>query len=192
MNVAPRIGPHNGMEHIFDIVRPMRTALAGAVGGLAGASTAVVATELIKRILAVVSGQQGWWLIVAPLAGLAVAVAVLQSYRQGQALQTMAPEPVHRPARRRWGLNWRDPRDVIRADLTADVLATVGEEERFPWRLAPIRAVAILCSDYRPHAVRPAAHAERPALEVLRVAIGSCGQGRDIIWLWRTVRRSPQ
>jgi chloride channel protein, CIC family len=30
--------------------------------------------------------------------------------------------------------------------LTADVLATVGEEERFPWRLAPIRAVAIIAT----------------------------------------------
>jgi H+/Cl- antiporter ClcA len=38
------------------------------------------------------------------------------------------------------------PRDVIRADLTADVLATAGEEERFPWRLAPIRALAIVAT----------------------------------------------
>ena len=38
------------------------------------------------------------------------------------------------------------PRDVIRADLTADVLATAGEEERFPWRLAPVRAVAIVAT----------------------------------------------
>lgn len=127
--------------------RPILVGLLGGVfGGLAGAVTAVVVTELIKAILALVSGQGGWALIVAPLAGLAVAVLVLQSYHHGEALQTIAVPPVHPPVRKRWGLNWRDPRDVIRADLTADVLATAGEEERFPWRLAPIRAIAIVAT----------------------------------------------
>ena len=104
-------------------------------GGMAGAATAVLVTELIKRILAVVSSQDIWGLIVVPLVGLAIAVLVLQGYGHGKALQTLAPEPARPRPRGRWSLNWKNPRDVIRADLTADVLATAGEEERFP--LAP-------------------------------------------------------
>jgi H+/Cl- antiporter ClcA len=111
-----------------------------------GGGTAVVVTSLIERLLAVASSQGQWGLIFAPLVGLLVAVVFLHAYDHGRALQTIAPEPVHPPARRRWGLSWRDPRDVIRADLTANVLATAGEEERFPWRLAPIRALAIIAT----------------------------------------------
>ena len=40
------------------------SALGGLLGGLAGAATAVLVTELIKRILAVVSSQDIWVLIV--------------------------------------------------------------------------------------------------------------------------------
>ena len=120
--------------------------LGGLLGGLAGAATGVLVTDLIKRILAVVSSQALWVLIVMPLVGLTLAVLILQKYHHGEALQTLAPEPAHPGARGPFGLNWRDTRDVIRADLTADVLATAGEEERFPWRLAPIRALAIIAT----------------------------------------------
>src|SRR5262245_12880002 len=120
--------------------------LGGLLGGMAGAATAVLVTELIKRILAVVSSQDIWGLIVIPLVGLAIAVLVLQGYGHGKALQTLAPEPARPRPRGRWSLNWKNPRDVIRADLTADVLAAAGEEERFPWRLAPVRAVAIVAT----------------------------------------------
>jgi chloride channel protein, CIC family len=120
--------------------------LGGLLGGMAGAATAVLVTELIKRILAVVSSQDIWGLIVVPLVGLAIAVLVLQGYGHGKALQTLAPEPARPRPHGRWSLNWKNPRDVIRADLTADVLATAGEEERFPWRLAPVRAVAIVAT----------------------------------------------
>ena len=45
--------------------------LGGLLGGMAGAATAVLATELIKRILAVVSiGRTSGWLIVVPLVGV--------------------------------------------------------------------------------------------------------------------------
>ena len=118
----------------------------GLLGGMAGAVTAVLVTELIKRILAVVSSQGIWGLIVVPLVGLAIAVLILQGYGHGKALQTLAPEPAGPRPRGRWSLRWKNPRDVIRADLTADVLATAGEEERFPWRLAPVRAVAIVAT----------------------------------------------
>lgn len=40
---------------------------------------------------------------------------------------------------------WRVfPADVARADLTADVVASAGAEERFPWRQAPLRGLAII------------------------------------------------
>lgn len=121
-------------------------ALGGVVGGLAGATTAVAVTMVIKTALAVVSNQGGAWIFIAPLVGVAIAVIVLRWYRHGEALQQIAPEE-HRPVtRQRLGLRWRDPRGVIRADLTADVLAAAGQEERFPWRLAPIRAVAIIAT----------------------------------------------
>jgi CIC family chloride channel protein len=127
--------------------RSLGISLAGGVlGGLAGATTAVLVTELIKRILAVVSSQDLWALLGLPLLGLALAVLILQGYDHGKALQTLAPATIRPPTSRWSGLQWRDPRDVIRADLTADVLATAGEEERFPWRLAPIRALAIIAT----------------------------------------------
>jgi H+/Cl- antiporter ClcA len=125
------------------IVTPV---IGGLVGGLAGATAAVLVTVAIKWLLSLVSRQDMWLHIVLPLIGLAIAVIVLQTYNHGKALQTMAPEPAYPRTRGRWGLYWRDPRDVIRADLTADVLATAGEEERFPCQLAPIRAIAIVAT----------------------------------------------
>src|SRR5262245_27975234 len=95
----------------------------GLLGGLAGATTAVLVTEIIKWILAVVSSQDMLGLLGLPLVGLALAVLILQGYHHGEALQTLAPEPIHPRTEGRWRLQWRDPRDVIRADLTADVLA---------------------------------------------------------------------
>jgi H+/Cl- antiporter ClcA len=127
-------------------VRVGSAALGGLVGGLAGATTAVIVTEVIKGMLGVVSRLDIVGLILFPLAGLVIAVVILQGYHRGEALQTLAPESEQPRSRRRWSLNSMSPRDVIRADLTADVLATAGEEERFPWRLAPIRALAIIAT----------------------------------------------
>ena len=121
-------------------------ALGGVLGGLAGAATAALVTETIKSILTVVSRQGNVALVVVPLVGLALSVLVLRGYRRGAALQTLAREPAE-PTGLRWLSVWKPSRrDVIRADLTADVLATAGEEERFPWRLAPPRIVAIIAT----------------------------------------------
>src|SRR5262249_29877916 len=38
------------------------------------------------------------------------------------------------------------PRGTVPADITGDVMDTAGQEERFPWRLAPIRALAIFAT----------------------------------------------
>jgi len=123
-------------------------ALGGAVGGLAGAAAAVLVTLLIKELLGALATQDTWVLIVMPLVGLALSVAILQGYRGGQALQTLAPQAELAAPRGRGGLlPWGpSPRDVIRADLTADVVATAGAEERFPWHLAPPRVAAIVAT----------------------------------------------
>ena len=67
-------------------------AAGGAVGGLAGAAAAVIVTLLIKETLGALATQDTWVLIVMPLVGLVLSVTILQSYRGGQALQTLAPK----------------------------------------------------------------------------------------------------
>src|SRR5262249_28265317 len=99
------------------------SAAGGLLGGFAGATAAVVKTEVIKPALAIVSRQDTWVLVAAPLVGLALSVVILNGYHRGEALQTLIPEPVRRRTRKLRG--WKPSRrDVIRADLTADVLAT--------------------------------------------------------------------
>ena len=124
------------------------SAAGGAVGGLAGAGAAVLVTVLIKELLGALATQDAWVLIVTPLVGLALSVAILQGYRGGKALQVLVPEAEPAVPTGRVGLlRWRpSPRDVIRADLTADVVATAGAEERFPWHLAPPRIAAIVAT----------------------------------------------
>ncbi len=153
-------------------------ALGGLLGGLAGATTAALVTELIKAILAVVSRQDTWVVVVVPLVGLTLAVLVLHGYHRGEALQTLVPEPSRQRDRARWPFRLKSsPRDVIRADLTADVLATAGEEERFPWRLAPARAVAIIVTV----GLGAPMGTESPAAH-LGVAAGACLGDRGRRW----------
>jgi chloride channel protein, CIC family len=107
----------------------------GLLGGLVGGLFVVGVTVLLKEMLAVVSAQRAWLLVVLPLAGVALAVLVLQGFGRPQ-----------RKAPRRWHA-WRTfPPDSPAADITHDVMETAGEEERFPWRLAPLRAIAILAT----------------------------------------------
>lgn len=113
----------------------------GLAGGLVGAAFAAAVTEAIKRTLAVVSGRDDWVLVVVPLLGIAIAVLVLHGIGHGRAVQHLddvaaAPVVPRHP--------WRSfPFDLARADLTADVVGAAGREERFPWRLAPLRTIAI-------------------------------------------------
>lgn len=127
--------------------RVARFAVGGVLGGVLGATTAVLVTELIKRILAVVSRQETWILLTVPLLGVGLAVLILHGYGCGEAAQTLGPKPNGRAYALRRPLRWNTfPRDVARADLTADVVQTAGREERFPWHLAPVRAVAIVAT----------------------------------------------
>ncbi|BFM40571.1 chloride channel protein [Synechocystis sp. LKSZ1] len=117
----------------------------GLLGGLVGSLAAVLLTQLIKQILDVASGQATIWLLLLPLVGVALAVLVLFGLGKGQSIQTLVPREATFPGR--WGslFSWYSfPHDIARADLTGDVVNASGAEEKFPWKLAPLRALAIL------------------------------------------------
>src|SRR5215472_11590417 len=115
------------------------SALGGALGGSLAALLVIGFTEILKGMLAVVSRQHTWVLILVPLIGLALSVLVLYGF--GLSSQT---ESFKRP---RWAGAWRTfaPR-ASRSDLTGDVVGFAGEEERFPWRVAPIRMLAMIAT----------------------------------------------
>lgn len=120
---------------------------AGAFGGLIGSLAAVLLTELIKLSLRVASDLGGPWLLLLPLVGMAVAVLVLFGVGKGQPAQTIAPRIESDAGGGRSLTSWYSfPHDIARADLTGDVVNASGEEERFPWHLAPLRALAILAT----------------------------------------------
>jgi H+/Cl- antiporter ClcA len=139
----------------IDSSRPSRaltSAFGGLVGGLAGAALIIVFTQMLKDILAVISGQAPWVLIVAPQIGLGLSVLVLYGVGlKGTGTGAPAETPEERPgamsrARARFD-RWRTfAPGVARSDLTGDMVAFAGEEERFPWRLAPMRALAIVAT----------------------------------------------
>ncbi len=108
----------------------------GAVfGGSIAALLVVGFTEVLKAMLAVVSRQNVWVLILAPLLGLALSVLVL--YRLGLSSEEQGSR------RPKWA-RWRTfPPDAARSHLTDDMVSSAGVEERFPWRLASIRLLAI-------------------------------------------------
>jgi len=104
-----------------------------------------LATELIKYSLARVRRLEPGWLLALPVLGVSLAVLVLQGLAQGEGAGRLPLLPLAGVSVPRVLRTWTTfPGDAARADLTADVLATAGEEERFPWWLAPVRALAIL------------------------------------------------
>ena len=156
--VLPTVDADRGM-------RPLLTYCAGAVlGGTAGAAVAVGVTTVIKQVLAVTSRPELLLLLVLPVLGVGLSTFVLHVLGRGEPVQRLVTRPdlagdaaSLAPVRwRRWWmrLTRRLPRipaafatfpaDVARADLTGDVVACAGLEERFPWRQAPLRALAIV------------------------------------------------
>jgi H+/Cl- antiporter ClcA len=100
--------------------------LGGAIGALLGATLVVGFTELLKIGLFFVMRQATWAVVLLPLIGLALSVLVLYGF--GRSGET----------------SWRSfPPGSARSDLTGDMVAFAGEEDRFPWRVAPLRTVAI-------------------------------------------------
>lgn len=115
-------------------------ALGGFLGALVGAVVVIFMTLALKASMEFVARQTTWLLILVPLVGLALTSLVLY----GIGLREPAPshEPPERKVSPRTHAFRTFPRGVIPADITGDVVETAGEEERFPWRLAPIRALA--------------------------------------------------
>ncbi len=122
-------------------------AMGGLAGGVAGGFFVVAVTLVLKAGMDLVSSQVTWILIAVPLLGLALAVLILQVFCRREDEQNARRAPSPRAGAQRNLLPWRTfPRGSVQADITGDVVATAGEEERFPWRLAPVRVVAILCT----------------------------------------------
>lgn len=133
-----------------------RYVVGALLGGTLGAVAIAAITTLIKEVLAVVSRQDTWVIITLPVLALAAATFVLHVIGCDESVVRRAPQPPapRRPGRQagrrpwyvpRLPLAWRTfPSDVARADLTGDVVASAGVEERFPWRQAPLRALAIV------------------------------------------------
>lgn len=111
----------------------------GAVfGGSIASFLVVVFTEMLKAVLAVISRQNLWIIILVPLLGLALSVLVL--YRLGVSSEELGPRPP------KWA-RWRTfPPDAARSHLTDDMVSCAGTEERFPWQLAAIRLLAIFAT----------------------------------------------
>ncbi len=130
-------GPTSAVGSAFGSIAT--SVLGGLVGGFLAAALVIGFTEILKAILAVVSRQQTWVLVLVPLIGLALSVLVLYGF--GLSSET---ENFERPS---WAGAWRSfaPR-VSRADLTGDMVGFAGEEELFPWRLAPIRMLAMIAT----------------------------------------------
>jgi H+/Cl- antiporter ClcA len=111
------------------------TILGAILGGLVGGFVVVGVTLVLKAGIDFASRQGTLYAVVVPELGLALAVLVLYGFGRNEGA------PGGRASA------WRTfPRGAIPADISADVVACAGEEERFPWRLAPIRTLAILAT----------------------------------------------
>lgn len=119
-------------------------AVGGLLGGLVGSLAAVMLTQTIKQVLDFVSGLGPLWMLLLPLLGVILAVLILFGLGKGAPVQTLVLRQDDRLDRQRPLAWYIFPHDVARADLTGDVVNTAGEEEGFPWKRAPLRALAIL------------------------------------------------
>lgn len=147
--------------------------LGALLGGLIGGLLVVGVTLVLKAGMDFVARQDTWFVIVAPLLGLSAAVLVL--YGIGTSATPTADRPKPHP--------WRTFHpESARADISGDVVDSAGEEERFPWRLAPIRALAILATVGSGAAMGT----EAPAA-YLGVAAGDCLGDR--VRGWRRILR---
>jgi H+/Cl- antiporter ClcA len=135
---GPGLSRHDGARAGDDRWSKVAAVAIGALlGGLIGGFLVVGVTLLLKAGMTFAAGQPTWYVVAVPLLGLALAVLVL--YRLGKSA-TSGDDGRRTPA-------WRTfAPDAARADISGDVVGCAGEEERFPWRLAPIRTIAILAT----------------------------------------------
>jgi CIC family chloride channel protein len=145
--------------------------LGACLGGLVGGFVVVGVTLVLKAGMDLASRENTLYVVVVPLLGLALATLVLHGLGRSGGADARPAHP------------WRTfPPDAIRADISGDVIECEGVEERFPWRLAPIRALAIVATVGSGGAMGT----EAPAA-YLGVAAGVClgDRGR---W-WRSLLR---
>jgi CIC family chloride channel protein len=141
-------------------------ALGAVLGGISGGFVVVGVTLLLKAGMDFAARQSVAFVVIVPLLGLATAVLVLQGLGRSEGQG-------HGRTRA-----WRTfPKDAVRADISGDVVDCAGQEERFPWRLAPIRALAILATV----GTGGAMGTEAPAA-YLGVAVGDCLGDRGRRW----------
>jgi H+/Cl- antiporter ClcA len=113
--------------------------IGGLLGGSVAAALVIGFTAVLKLMLGFVSRQATWVLVLVPVLGLALSVLVLYGFGLTSGTQSFQSP-------RRAG-PWRTfPPRCARPDLTADMVGFAGEEERFPWRLAPIRMLAMIAT----------------------------------------------
>jgi len=111
------------------------TVLGAALGGVVGGFLVVGVTLVLKAGMDLASRENTLYVVVVPLVGLALATFVLYGFGRSGGADARRTHP------------WRTfPPEAIRADISGDVIECEGEEERFPWRLAPIRALAIIAT----------------------------------------------
>ena len=120
----------------------LSTIAVSTVGAILGATIAgllvVGFTEVLKAMLAVVSRQNNWALILVPLIGLALSVMVLYGLGLSEGQSSERPT---------WAAKWRTfAPGAARSHLSDDVVSSAGVEERFPWHLVPIHLLAILAT----------------------------------------------
>jgi H+/Cl- antiporter ClcA len=142
--------------------------LGAILGGFVGGFFVVGFTLVLKAGIDFSGRQHVAFGLTVPLLGLTLATLVLH----GIGTTAAAPGAGARP--RPWRIF---PPTARRADISGDVVDSAGEEERFPWRLAPIRCLAILATVGSGAAMGT----EAPAA-YLGVAAGACLGDRGRRW----------
>jgi chloride channel protein, CIC family len=142
--------------------------LGALLGGVAGGFLVVGMTLVLKAGIDFASSQGTWFVLTVPPLGLLLAVLTLQG------IGTVNDSPDANARAKSWRAF---PPDAARADISSDVVDSAGQEERFPWRLAPIRTLAILATV----GLGGAMGTEAPAA-YLGVATGACLGDRGRRW----------
>ena len=142
------------------------TVLGAVLGALVGGFLVVGVTLVLKAGMDLASRENTLYVVVVPLLGLTLATVVLHVLGRGGGAEAQRAHP------------WRTfPPDAVRADISGDVIECEGVEERFPWRLAPIRVLAIIATVGSGGAMGT----EAPAA-YLGVAAGACLGDRGGWW----------
>jgi H+/Cl- antiporter ClcA len=140
--------------------------LGAVLGAIVGGLVVVGVTLVLKAGMDFAARESTLYVVVVPMLGLMVATAVLYGLGRSGGEQDRQAHPFR-----------TFPPEAIRSDISGDVIESEGVEERFPWRLAPIRALAIIATVGSGGAMGT----EAPAA-YLGVAAGACLGDRGRRW----------